>query len=146
MISIRKATKKDINSLSFLIQKFDEFNSKHRKFAKKCTKKEFNNFAESMLTKKNSIVLVALLENQPIGYANFIKVKQLNSLFLEDLFILKEFRGKRIGKKILDEIKKYALANKMNIKGEVFTWNKKAINFYKKNGFKTDSIAITYEL
>lgn len=58
-------------------------------------------------------------------------------LFLEDLFVKPEFRGKGIGKALLAELARIAVAeNCYGVKWEVLDWNQPAIDFYKKLGAK----------
>ena len=67
-------------------------------------------------------------------YASFIA---LPTLFLEDMFILKEYRRKGIGKKILDLCMKFAKErNCGRVDLNVLDWNIDAIHFYKKNNFR----------
>jgi len=67
-------------------------------------------------------------------YASFIA---LPTLFLEDLFVLEEYRKKGIGQKMLDFCMKFAKErNCGRVDLNVLDWNVNAINFYKKNNFK----------
>ncbi|MCB0820060.1 MAG: GNAT family N-acetyltransferase, partial [Bacteroidetes bacterium] len=60
-----------------------------------------------------------------------------NSLEIERVYVLKEFHGMHVGRKLLE--KAIELANSQNSE---FVWlgvwekNHKAIRFYEKNGFK----------
>lgn len=69
-----------------------------------------------------------------MAYASFIAFP---TLFLEDFFILKEYRRKGIGQKMLDFCMKFAKRrNCGRVDLTVLDWNANAIKFYKKNNFK----------
>lgn len=56
-------------------------------------------------------------------------------LYLEDLIVTEEFRGKGIGKKLFDET--ITEARRLGVSGmmwQVLDWNQPAIDFYKKYG------------
>jgi GNAT superfamily N-acetyltransferase len=58
-------------------------------------------------------------------------------LFLEDLFVKPELRGKGIGKALLAQLAKVAIAeNCYGVKWEVLDWNQPAIDFYEALGAK----------
>jgi GNAT superfamily N-acetyltransferase len=57
------------------------------------------------------------------------------SLYLEDLFVLPDFRGQGIGKALLKELANIALERECGrMEWAVLNWNKPAINFYKEIG------------
>jgi diamine N-acetyltransferase len=58
-------------------------------------------------------------------------------LYLEDLFVRPEFRGNGIGKAMLQELARIALAESCyGMKWQVLDWNTPAINFYEALGAK----------
>jgi GNAT superfamily N-acetyltransferase len=60
-------------------------------------------------------------------------------LYLEDLIVTEEYRGRGIGKKLFEETIKEA--GKLNVNGmmwQVLDWNEPAIEFYKKYGAEMD--------
>jgi len=72
-----------------------------------------------------------------IFFMTYGSFSAMPKLFIEDLFILEEFRRLGLGRKILDFLigtakKRQCRAIDLN----VIDWNKNAINFYRKNGFK----------
>ena len=69
-----------------------------------------------------------------MSYSSF---SAMQKLFIEDIFILEEFRRKGIGRKILDFAINIAKKRKCKVvELNVIDWNINAINFYKKNKFK----------
>jgi len=55
---------------------------------------------------------------------------------ITELIVAKEYRGKHIGKKLLDSMIDYLKSiGCQKIMIEVFGYNKNAINFYEKNGY-----------
>ena len=75
------------------------------------------------------------LNNQFIGY---VSVKEEKSeLFLSKIYLLKDYRGKKIGKAALEFIEKIAKQlNLKNLKLTVNKYNLNAIKIYKHLGFK----------
>ncbi|HEV7217877.1 MAG: GNAT family N-acetyltransferase [Terriglobales bacterium] len=82
---------------------------------------------------------IAEWNGDPAGYALFFEVystwRGRAALFLEDLFVRPQFRGKGIGRGLLAYVA--AVATKQNcygVKWEVLDWNQLAIDFYKSIG------------
>ena len=69
-----------------------------------------------------------------MAYGSFSAMPRM---FVEDIFLLEEFRGKGVGKEILDFIIGIARKRKCGaIDLNVLDWNQNAMGFYKKNGFE----------
>lgn len=84
-------------------------------------------------------VLIAEWDSKPAGFAfyffNYSTWLGRPGLFLEDLFVNPSLRGKGIGKGLLAELAKIAVAeNCYGMKWEVLDWNQPAIDFYEKLG------------
>ena len=84
-------------------------------------------------------VLIAEWDDKPVGYASFFyfysTYEGRAALFLEDLFVLEEFRKHGIGKALLGAIAKLALDEGcFGLRWEVLDWNRPAIEFYAKLG------------
>jgi len=95
--------------------------------------------------KTYSYYYVAIINDLIIGYLKGINrvvnetyiIKKRNMLTLVDLIILKEYRKKGIAHKMLEYIEDLAIANGIeSIEIPVYEFNKEAISFYNKNGYK----------
>jgi len=81
--------------------------------------------------------LIAEYDREPIGFAvffhNFSTFLGKRGLYLEDLFIKPEFRGKGFGKALLSHLAQIAVdRNCGRFEWAVLDWNESAIGFYKK--------------
>ncbi|MDF1612251.1 GNAT family N-acetyltransferase [Stygiobacter electus] len=89
--------------------------------------------------KKYAEVLIAEYKNQPAGFAlffhNYSTFLAKPGIYLEDLFVKKELRGKGIGKVLLSYLGVIALErNCGRIEWSVLDWNEPSIKFYLKLG------------
>ena len=83
--------------------------------------------------------MIAEWEGKPVGYASFFyfysTYEGRSALFLEDLFVLEEYRTHGIGKSLLGAVAKLALDEGcFGLRWEVLDWNRPAIEFYEKLG------------
>ncbi|MFH1051860.1 MAG: GNAT family N-acetyltransferase [bacterium] len=83
--------------------------------------------------------LIAEYNENPVGFAvffhNFSTFKGKPGLYLEDLFVNPEMRGKGVGKALLIELAKIAKARDCaRFEWSVLNWNQSAIDFYKSLG------------
>ena len=89
--------------------------------------------------KRFAEVLIADFDNQPVGFAlffhNYSTFVGKPGIYLEDLFVQPEMRGKGIGKKLFLELIKIAKdRNCGRVEWSVLNWNTPAIDFYKSMG------------
>lgn len=94
---------------------------------------------ESLFVKKQAETLIAELDGRPVGFAlyfhNFSTFKGRACLYLEDLYLKPEFRGRGFGKKMFVELARIAvLRNCDRFDWSVLDWNEPSIKFYKKMG------------
>jgi len=83
--------------------------------------------------------LIAKWQGESAGYASFFHFYSTyqgrSALFLEDLFVLEQFRGHGIGMALLSAVAKLALEEGcFGLRWEVLDWNRPAIEFYEKLG------------
>jgi GNAT superfamily N-acetyltransferase len=82
--------------------------------------------------------LIAEWHGQPAGYAVFFGYYSTwrgAGLYLEDLFIRPDFRGRGIGTALLARVARTAEEeNRLFLKWEVLDWNQPAIGMYKAMG------------
>lgn len=86
-------------------------------------------------------VLLAEWEKQPAGFAfyffHYSTWLGKHGLYLEDLFVKPELRGKGIGKALLARLAKIAIAQDCyGMRWQVLDWNQPAIDFYDSLGAK----------
>ncbi len=88
---------------------------------------------------KGPEVLIAQENGKPVGFVlffhNFSTFLGRKGIYIEDLYVSPECRGKGYGEKILQAI--CCLAKERNcgrVEWWVLDWNERAINFYKKMG------------
>lgn len=84
---------------------------------------------------KSKDVYIVKINNSIVG--NFILTVKDEGIYLGKLTILPEYSGKGIGTRCLTFIEKYAQEKAIRlINLDVYEKSIKAINFYKKNGYK----------
>lgn len=82
--------------------------------------------------------LIAKRSNQIVGMTLFYDTFSTwkgKMLYLEDFYVAKEYRGQGIGQLLFDATLEQATKRDCKlIKWQVLDWNKKAVDFYLKNG------------
>jgi GNAT superfamily N-acetyltransferase len=86
--------------------------------------------------------VIAEWDGTPAGFAlffyNYSTWQGQPGLYLEDLFVNPEFRGKGIGKALLLHLAKLAVDERCGrFQWQVLDWNQPAIDFYNSLGAKT---------
>jgi len=145
-IEIRRVIKNDIDQLQKIgrqtfSETFSEVNTEEN--MEKYLKEGFSNEKlTTELNNKNAEFYFATIEEKVIGYLklNFgqsqTELQDDKGLEIERIYVTKEFYGKQVGQLLYHKALEIARNNKSD-----FVWlgvweeNKRAINFYKKNGF-----------
>lgn len=94
---------------------------------------------ESLFARKAAEVIIAEYNGVPVGFAlffhNFSTFLGKPGLYLEDLYVRPEMRGKGIGKIVLTYLAKLAVErNCGRFEWWCLDWNETSINFYLKIG------------
>ncbi len=84
-------------------------------------------------------VIIAELAGKPVGFAlyffNYSTFLGKPGLYLEDLYVVPEARGKKIGKALLIELARIAVAKECGrFEWWVLDWNTSAVDFYRSIG------------
>ena len=106
---------------------------------------------DQLFRKKNAEVLFALEDGKEVGFAlffhNFSTFLGRSGLYLEDLFVLPEHRGKGYGKAILQKLAAIALERGCGrMEWWCLDWNKPSIDFYRSLGAEPMSDWTVYRL
>jgi ribosomal protein S18 acetylase RimI-like enzyme len=95
------------------------------------------------LTNKNISFYIIETQNEKIGYAKTVRGQgpsELNfspSLEVEKLYVIQDYKGKGLGRKLFEHIKLNAIKDgNKSLWLSVYDQNKAAIDFYLKIGFK----------
>jgi GNAT superfamily N-acetyltransferase len=88
--------------------------------------------------------VIARVGGTPAGFAlffhNFSTFMGKHGLYLEDLFVLPEFRGRSIGKALLQHLAQLALERDCGrFEWAVLDWNRPALDFYRSLGAEAKS-------
>ena len=95
--------------------------------------------------------LIAEDDGEPVGFAlffhNFSTFLGQPGLYLEDLFVLPEGRGKGVGRKLLERIAQIAVERECGrVEWAVLDWNEDAIRFYQRLGATPNDEWTVYRL
>jgi GNAT superfamily N-acetyltransferase len=135
MLSIRPATEADVELILQFIRDLAEYEREPNAAVATANDILRDGFGENPKFR----VLIAEWDGKPAGFAfyffNYSTWLGRPGLFLEDLFVNPSLRGKGIGKALLAELAKIAVAeNCYGMKWEVLDWNQPAIDFYERLG------------
>ncbi len=94
---------------------------------------------DSLFHKKAAEVIIGEYKGEPVGFAlffhNFSTFLGQAGIYLEDLFVKPEMRGRGMGKLMLSFLARLALErNCGRLEWWVLDWNEPSINFYKSMG------------
>ncbi len=94
---------------------------------------------EWVFEKQKAEVLIGEIDGEPMGFAlyfhNFSTFVGRAGIYLEDLFVLPEARGKGLGKKLLLTLAKLAVERGCGrLEWACLNWNEPSIGFYKSLG------------
>lgn len=134
-VTIRAAQPEDCDAIFYLIQALAEYEKlSHAVTGDALALKEhlfgLHKFAE---------VILAECDSKPVGFAlffhNYSTFLTKAGIYLEDIFVLSEYRRLGIGKALLSKIAQIAQSrNCGRLEWSVLDWNEPAISFYRRMG------------
>ncbi|MDH2899419.1 MAG: GNAT family N-acetyltransferase [archaeon] len=136
-IAIRKARSRDAGAFLLLVRalaKFEKLEPPSPSAARRLIRDTFSK-------EKKLNLLLAFSDGKPIAYAlyffTYSSFLARPTLYLEDIFVLQEFRRKKIGKRIfLTLVREAKRLGCGRMEWAVLAWNKNAIKFYESVGAK----------
>lgn len=141
---IRLANTNDINDINTLLYQVHKVHSDARNDIFKEGKKKYSSEdLINILNDKNKPIFVYEENNKVIGYSFCVIKKTTNvdslvdrvELYIDDLCVDSNYRGKGIGTLLYNHVKEYANIIKANsITLNVWCFNEKALKFYQKLG------------
>jgi ribosomal protein S18 acetylase RimI-like enzyme len=137
-MNIRLAKKGDEEGIFALIKALAEYEK-----APEQVTNTARNLGEDLFIKKICLALVAEIDDNIVGFAlwyNSYSTWKGPCLYLEDFYVLPEFRSLKIGSKLFDKV--VEIAKKSGVKRmdwQVLEWNQLAIDFYKRKNATLDS-------
>ena len=106
---------------------------------------------DQLFRKKNAEVVFAMEDEKEVGFAlyfhNFSTFLGRSGLYLEDLFVYPEYRGKGYGKAILKRLAAIAVERGCGrLEWACLDWNQPSIDFYRSLGAEPMSDWTVYRL
>ena len=138
-IIIRRATKEDIGLVRDLVMELAIFEKAPEEVTSSLADYMQEGFSDNPLFTANLIYLNDELAGFSLWYYRFSTWKG-RRFYLEDLYIKEAFRGKGLGRKLINEA--IEEAKRMKCTGmmwQVLDWNQPAIDFYNTLGVKMDA-------
>ena len=142
---VRKATPKDMDLLYEMINGLATYEKRPEDMTGSIKMLKY-----WLFEKKIATAVIAEMDNKPIGYAiyypKFASFAAKMNVYIEDLFIKPEYRGKGFGKeffhKLLEMIKDEGYSK---LEWSCLDWNTLSIEFYKKLGAKEETGRVYFE-
>jgi GNAT superfamily N-acetyltransferase len=135
MLKIRPATRKD----AALIVKFIRALAEYEREPRAAVVTTADILRDGFGPKPRFHVVIAEWDRKPAGFAlwfyNYSTWQGRAGIYLEDLFVYPEFRGKGIGKALLVHLARVAIRQKCGrYVWQVLDWNTPSIKFYESLG------------
>ncbi|MCK5220698.1 MAG: GNAT family N-acetyltransferase [Candidatus Aminicenantes bacterium] len=131
---IREAGKDDVPVILSFIKELAEYEKLSNE-----VKATEDMLRRNLFEKKYAEVLIGELNSEPVGFAlffhNFSTFLGKPGIYLEDLYVMKKYRGRGFGRKMLSYLAKLTAERDCGrLEWSVLDWNKPAIDFYLSIG------------
>lgn len=148
MIKIRKAEKKDVEGINNLLYQVHDVHAIGRPDIFKKGLKKFDDLELiEIIENEKYLIFVAVDENEKILGHIFCEIQETSEnakslqkrkvLYVDDLCVDENVRGKNIGKKLYEYILSIAKDKSCNaVTLHIWNFNEKAMKFYEKIGFE----------
>jgi len=142
-LKLRAATPADVPVVFELIKALAEYEKLSHAVTGNADSLEAHLFGEPGIDRSNyrPIVeaIIAELADKPVGFSlffhNYSTFLTQPGIYIEDLFVLPEYRGRGIGKRLISYVAQLAVSrNCGRLEWSVLDWNESAIGFYKHIG------------
>ncbi|MEB3339536.1 GNAT family N-acetyltransferase [Okeania sp.] len=142
-LKLRPATPADVPVLFELIKALAEYEKLSDAVTGNLASLETHLFGESGSDRSNfrpiAEVIIAEFADKPVGFSlffhNFSTFLTQPGIYIEDLFVLPEYRGQGIGKQLISYVAQLAVSrNCGRLEWSVLDWNEPAIGFYQHIG------------
>jgi GNAT superfamily N-acetyltransferase len=146
-LRIRHGERKDVPLIADLIRGLAEY----ERLADEVTMTEEKIDRSLFGERQYAETLIAEEDGTPAGFAlffhNFSTFLAQPGIYLEDLFVLPEARGKGVGRALLQRLAQIAVERDCGrLEWAVLDWNRDAIGFYESLGAKPNSEWTVYRL
>ena len=146
-LKLRFATETDVPMVLSFIKKLAEYEKLlHEVVADEATLR-----ASLFGQRRVAEVILAYYHNQPVGFAlffhNFSTFLGRPGIYVEDIYVDPDLRGKGIGRTMLAYLAQLARERSCGrLEWAVLDWNEPAINFYQKLGARPNDEWTTYRV
>lgn len=145
-LTFRYAERKDV----ILILKFIKALAEYEKMLDEVIADE-STIEEWIFDKQKAEVIFAIVEGREVGFALFFHIFSTflgrAGIYLEDLFVFPEYRGRGYGKALLKRLAAIAVERKCGrLEWWCLDWNKPSINFYLSLGAEPMSDWTVYRI
>ena len=137
-LRIEPATESDLPAIVHLVRQLARYEKLEH--AMVATQDDFRNALFG--TERNAYALMAFADDAPVGFAiyfyNFSTFLGKRGIYLEDIYVEPEHRGRGIGSALLKRLA--TIAKEQNcgrMEWSVLTWNQPSIDFYHRLGAVT---------
>lgn len=134
-LEIREAKELDFDILFGLICKLAEY----EQLPQPSNEAKLRLLKDGFSANRKFIAYLAFFDNIPIGYAitfeTYSSFLAKPTFYLEDIFVIEQYRGKKIGYHMFSKLLQIAKENDCGrFEFVVLDWNQNAIEFYEKFG------------